>query len=101
MATQSVIHPVPQQKSAVIPIDSPAQVIPIAKPFASGIRLANNRATGVRTFYVASQSNPGAQYVVQFIRRAGQRRGSATAVTSNSESSPGSAAASTSTNSLL
>lgn len=74
MATQSVIHPVPQQKSRVIPIDSPAQVIPIAKPIAIGIRVANNRATGVRTFYVASQSNPGAQYVVQFIRRAGQRR---------------------------
>ena len=73
MATQSVIHPVPQQKSRVIPIDSPAQVIPIAKPIAIGIRGAN-RATGVRTFYVASQSNPGAQYVVQFIRRAGQRR---------------------------
>ncbi len=38
------------------------------------IHAANNRTPGVRTFYVASESRPGAHYVVQFIRRAGQRR---------------------------
>ena len=75
MATQHIVpSAVPQQKSAVIPINSPAQVIPIAEPVASGVRAANNRTPGVRTFYVASQSRPGVQYVVQFIRRAGQRR---------------------------
>ena len=36
MATQHIVpSAVPQQKSAVIPIDSPAQVIPIAEPIAS------------------------------------------------------------------
>jgi len=74
MATQSVIHPVPLQKSAVIPIKSPAQGIPIAEPINVTIRRASNHTPGVRSFYVASQSHVGAQYVVQFIRRAGQRR---------------------------
>lgn len=74
MATQSVIHPVPRQKSALIPINSSVQGIPIAEPLIMTIRAANNRTPGVRSFYVASQSHVGAQYVVQFIRRAGQRR---------------------------
>jgi len=74
MATQSVIHPVLQQKSAVIPINSSVQEIPVAEPLSMTIRAANNRTPGVRTFYVASQSRVGAQYVVQFIRRARQRR---------------------------
>ena len=74
MATQSVIHPVPLQKSAVIPINSSVQEIPVAEPLSMTIRAANNRTPGVRTFYVASQSRVGAQYEVQFIRRAGQRR---------------------------
>ncbi len=38
------------------------------------IRAANNRTPGVRTFYVASESTPGVEYVIQFIRRARQRR---------------------------
>jgi hypothetical protein len=38
------------------------------------VRAANNHRPGVRTFYVASESQPGTQYVVQFIRRARQRR---------------------------
>jgi hypothetical protein len=38
------------------------------------IRTANNHAPGVRTFYVASESKPGVQYVAQFIRRSHQRR---------------------------
>jgi len=38
------------------------------------IRAADNRTSGVQTFYVASESQPGTQYVVQHIRRAGQRR---------------------------
>jgi hypothetical protein len=38
------------------------------------IRAANNRTSGVRTFYIASESRPGVQYVAQFIRRARQRR---------------------------
>jgi hypothetical protein len=38
------------------------------------IRAAHNRTSGVRTFYVASESQPGVEYVAQFIRRAGQRR---------------------------
>src|SRR5580704_17302878 len=38
------------------------------------VRAANNRTPGVRTFYVASESKPGVSYVVQFIRRSGQRR---------------------------
>jgi len=74
MATQSVIHPVLQQKSAVIPINSSVQEIPIDEPLSTTIRAANNRTPGVRSFHVASQSRVGAQYVVQFIRRAGQRR---------------------------
>ena len=74
MATQSVIHPVPLQKSAVIPIKSSVQGISIAEPLIMTIRAANNSTPGVRSFYVASQSHGGAQYVVQFIRRAGQRR---------------------------
>ena len=74
MATQSVIHPVLQQKSAVIPINSSVQEIPVAEPLSMTIRAANNRTPGVRTFYVTSQSRVGARYVVQFIRRAGQRR---------------------------
>lgn len=38
------------------------------------IRAAQNHTSGVRTFYIASQSQPGVQYVAQHIRRAGQRR---------------------------
>jgi hypothetical protein len=38
------------------------------------IRSANNRTAGVRTFYVASESQPGVEYVVQFIRRSRQCR---------------------------
>jgi hypothetical protein len=38
------------------------------------IRAANNRTPGVRTFYVGSESTPSVEYVVQFIRRARQRR---------------------------
>lgn len=38
------------------------------------IRTAHNHTSGVRTFYVASESQPGVQYVAQHIRRAGQRR---------------------------
>jgi hypothetical protein len=38
------------------------------------IRAANNRTAGVRTFYVASESQPGIQYVAQFIRRGRQCR---------------------------
>ena len=59
MATQQTIpQSLEQSKLSALPI----------------IRAANNHTLGVRTFYVASQSNAGAQYVVQFIRRAGQRR---------------------------
>jgi len=38
------------------------------------IRAAHNHTPGVRTFYVASESQPGVEYVSQFIRRSGQRR---------------------------
>ncbi len=38
------------------------------------LHAANNHTPGVRTFYVASESRPGLEYVVQFIRRCGQRR---------------------------
>jgi len=38
------------------------------------VRLAEHHSAGVHTFYVASESQPGTEYVVQFIRRAGQRR---------------------------
>jgi hypothetical protein len=37
-------------------------------------RAASNHTPGVRTFYVRSQSRANTQYVVQHIRRAGQRR---------------------------
>jgi len=37
-------------------------------------RPANNKTPGVRTFYVQSESQPGVQYVAQFIRRAHQCR---------------------------
>jgi|SRR5215472_6530589 len=67
MATQSVIHPVPQQKSAVVSINSSVQETPVAEPLIMTIRAANNRTPGARTFCVA-------QHVVQLIRRAGQRR---------------------------
>lgn len=38
------------------------------------IRTAHNHTPGVRTFYVASESTPGAHYIAQHVRRAGQRR---------------------------
>lgn len=38
------------------------------------IRAAHNRTPGIRVFYVASESNPGTEYVVQHMRRARQRR---------------------------
>ncbi len=38
------------------------------------VHAASNHTPGIRTFYVASESRPGLRYVVQFIRRAGQRR---------------------------
>jgi hypothetical protein len=38
------------------------------------VRAANNHTPGVRTFYVRSESRPGTEYVVQFIRRARQCR---------------------------
>jgi hypothetical protein len=38
------------------------------------IRAANNRTIGVRTFYVTSESQPGTEYVAQFIRRSHQHR---------------------------
>ncbi len=38
------------------------------------VRTANNRTPGVRTFYVGSESRPGVEYVVQHIRRVGQKR---------------------------
>lgn len=38
------------------------------------IRAAQNHTPGVRTFYIASESNPETEYVAQFIRRAGMRR---------------------------
>lgn len=38
------------------------------------IRVANNRTPGVRTFYVSSESQPGTQYVAQFIGRSRQCR---------------------------
>lgn len=38
------------------------------------VRAASNHTPGVRTFYVASESQPGVQYVAQHIRHAGQRR---------------------------
>lgn len=38
------------------------------------IRAAHNHTPGVRTFYIASESQVGVTYVAQFIRRAGQRR---------------------------
>lgn len=67
MATQSVIHPVPLQKSAVIPIESPSQVIPIAEPINTTIRRASVRAPGVRRFCSASQStmNPQAKVALE------------------------------------
>jgi predicted nucleic acid-binding Zn finger protein len=80
MATQHILPSVvPQQKPAVIPINSPAQVIPIAESLAgdkarSAIRAANNRTRGVRTFYVPSESDRSLEYVAQFIRRGHQRR---------------------------
>ena len=37
-------------------------------------RAATNHTSGVRTFYVASESNPGKQYVAQHIRRSHQQR---------------------------
>jgi hypothetical protein len=37
-------------------------------------RAANSRTPGIRTFYVASESKPGTQYVAQHIRRSHQRR---------------------------
>lgn len=38
------------------------------------IRSATNHTPGVRTFYVGSESQPGTRYVVQHVRRSGQRR---------------------------
>ena len=37
------------------------------------IRAAHNHTPGVRTFYVASASQPGVEYVATFVRRAGRR----------------------------
>lgn len=38
------------------------------------VHAATNHTPGVHTFYVESESQPGTRYVVQFIRRSGQRR---------------------------
>jgi predicted nucleic acid-binding Zn finger protein len=38
------------------------------------IRVANNHTPGVRTFYVASESKPGTQYVAVHTRRAHMNR---------------------------
>jgi len=38
------------------------------------VRAAANRPPGVRTFYVASESNPARHYVAQHIRRSHQRQ---------------------------
>ena len=38
------------------------------------LRLAEHRASGIRTFYVTSESQPGTEYCVQHIRKPGMRR---------------------------
>jgi hypothetical protein len=38
------------------------------------LRTAQHHTSGVHTFYVASDSNPGIEYAVQHIRRAGMNR---------------------------
>ncbi len=48
--------------------------LPAVQQITQSIRAAHNHTAGVRTFYIASESKPGVQYVVQFIRRAHQCR---------------------------
>jgi len=68
MATQTVTHVLPQSKA-------PAVVIPFPKPApALKLRAAKNHTAGVCTFYAASDSKAGVEYVLQLIRRGGQRR---------------------------
>jgi hypothetical protein len=38
------------------------------------VRLAAHHASGIRTFYVGSDSQPGVEYSVQHIRKPGMRR---------------------------
>jgi hypothetical protein len=38
------------------------------------LRLAEHQASGIRTFYVGSDSKPGTEYAVQHIRRTGMNR---------------------------
>jgi hypothetical protein len=38
------------------------------------LRLAEHHTAGIRTFYVSSESQPGTEYCVQHIRRAGMNR---------------------------
>jgi len=38
------------------------------------LRPSEHRASGIRTFYVASDSRPGVEYKVQHIRKRGMRR---------------------------
>jgi len=38
------------------------------------LRRAEHHTAGIRTYYVASDSNPGTEYTVQFIRKRGMRR---------------------------
>ena len=56
-------------RAQVIPFEKVPQQVP---PFP--IRAASNHTRGVRTFYVTSESKPGVEYVVQFIRRSHQCR---------------------------
>jgi predicted nucleic acid-binding Zn finger protein len=38
------------------------------------LRLAEHRAAGIHTFYVASDSKPGTEYCIQHIRKPGMNR---------------------------
>jgi len=70
MATQQTVpHFLPQSNPAVL-----ESLTPAAPRRVLAIRAAHNHTPGVRTFYVASESHPGMEYVAQFIRRAHQRR---------------------------
>jgi hypothetical protein len=68
-ASKSIPFIVPPQVPAVL--EPPTSAVPRR---ALAIRAAHNHTPGVRTFYVASESHPGTEYVAQFIRRAHQRR---------------------------
>lgn len=49
-----------------------ATVVPL--PSQSDVRPAQHHTSGIRTYYVPSDSKPGVEYTVQYIRKRGMKR---------------------------